>query len=199
MKVISAVSYTYPQDFSERWEKEVFRPLRDHKATIQLDDGAAIEAAAFELVEFGASSVHACVSTQAGCKFGCHFCSSGLNGLSRHLSADEIVAEVFRIAEVAKVPRFDHIVYMGIGEPLDNFDNVVASIRRLNQDPWYHSRISLATVGILPKLRCLAQESLPLRMLWVSLHAATDEKRQEIMPIARTYSVEETVREASFF
>jgi 23S rRNA (adenine2503-C2)-methyltransferase len=199
VKILSASTYPYPQDFSEQWSREVFRPLRDHKASIQLEGGATIEAAAFELVEFGVPSIHACISTQAGCKFGCHFCSSGLNGFSRNLSTSEIVEEVARIAEIAKVSRFDHIVYMGIGEPLDNFDNVVTSIRRLNEDPWYQNKISLATVGVLPKLRSLARENLPLRMLWVSLHAATDTKRRAIMPIAQIYTVEETVREASFF
>jgi 23S rRNA (adenine2503-C2)-methyltransferase len=123
-----------------------------------------------------------------------------LNGFCRNLSANEIIREVELLSGVAGISRFNHVSFMGIGEPLDNFENVVIAIRRLVEiDLWYAKRISLATVGLLPQMYQLAQLGLPLKMLWVSLHAADDDKRRQIMPISNLYGVEETVDTAIDF
>ena len=199
MKIEHLESFAYPEDLTAKLKDEVLQPLKDTKARIRLSDGVAIEAAAFELMESGTHQMHACVSTQAGCKFGCCFCESGKNGFKRDLSSQEIVQEIELLSRAVGKDRLDHVVYMGIGEPLDNFDNVVASIRTLTSDAWYEGKISLATVGIPALLRRLGSERLPLRMIWVSLHAASSEKRARIMPVGRAVSVEDTVRAAQEF
>lgn len=200
MKVQSVKSFSHPLDEAAEWKAEEFRPLRDHKVKIELDDGSVIESGIFEIITNGKSEVHACISTQAGCKFGCHFCSSGRNGFQRNLSHHEILQEISTLAEIGGRRAFDRVMYMGIGEPLDNFDNVVESITQLlDRFPSYHQNISLATIGIIPRLKELALLRLPLRMIWVSLHAAFDEKRSKIMPIGKSSKIKEVVSAANSF
>jgi 23S rRNA (adenine2503-C2)-methyltransferase len=190
MKVLNIDSYTHPSTEVDRMKLEVFRPLRDHKVTIELDDGAVIEAGIFELITNGQKETHACISTQAGCKFHCTFCSSGRNGFKRNLSSQEILEEVLILSRIAEKDNFERIMYMGIGEPLDNLDGVVASIDGLLKlSGLYRHNISIATVGVIPRLKQLASYNLPLRMLWVSLHAAFDEKRSQIMPVTRSVKI----------
>ena len=138
-----------------------------------------------------------CVSTQVGCRMGCKFCASTLGGLIRNLSAGELLATVAAANRDAggdlKNRKITNIVLMGSGEPLDNYDNVIAFLRRLaspdnlNVSP---RNVSLSTCGLVPKMYKLAEEGLPIN-LTVSLHAATDDKRKQTMPIANSYSIAE--------
>jgi 23S rRNA (adenine2503-C2)-methyltransferase len=132
-----------------------------------------------------------CVSTQVGCAYGCKFCASGLEGFTRNLQANEIVNQIIAI-EQESGEKIDNVVFMGMGEPLANFENVLRAIRIINA-PWGLAigarRITISTSGLAPQIRRLAGEPLQIRLA-VSLHGATDEVRNRIMPINRRYNVE---------
>lgn len=139
-----------------------------------------------------------CISTQVGCRMGCKFCASGLNGLVRNLSAGEILGEVIAVNKylgggLKENRKIINLVLMGSGEPLDNYDDVIRFLRLagdkdgLNISP---RNISLSTSGLVPKMYALAQENLPIN-LTVSLHSPFDDERKSIMPIAKKYSIKE--------
>ena len=141
-----------------------------------------------------------CVSTQVGCRMGCKFCASTLNGLLRNLSAGEMLGEVLLvnrdIGGSLKDRQITNIVLMGSGEPLDNYDNVLKFLRLLSDENGLNiseRNISLSTCGLVPQINKLADEELNIT-LTISLHATTDEKRREIMPIANKYSIEEILQ-----
>jgi 23S rRNA (adenine2503-C2)-methyltransferase len=147
-----------------------------------------------------------CVSTQVGCAYGCKFCASGLDGWKRNLEPNEIVEQVLAVerwnsAETAKAKtdsasRFiDNLVIMGMGEPLANYDNLIKALKILNA-PWGGGigarKITISTSGLAPQIRKLAQEPLQFRLA-ISLHGATDEVRNRIMPVNRKYPLKELV------
>lgn len=131
-----------------------------------------------------------CVSTQVGCAYGCRFCASGLDGFSRNLDSSEIVQQLLAV-EKASGERIDNVVFMGMGEPLANFENVVRAIRIINA-PWGLEigarHITVSTSGLAPQIRKLADEPLQSRLA-ISLHGATDEVRDKIMPVNRKYNL----------
>jgi 23S rRNA (adenine2503-C2)-methyltransferase len=131
-----------------------------------------------------------CVSTQVGCAYGCKFCASGLDGFSRNLDASEIVQQLLAV-ENASGERIDNVVFMGMGEPLANFANVVRAIRIINA-PWGLEigarHITVSTSGLAPQIRKLADEPLQSRLA-ISLHGATDDVRNKIMPVNRKYDL----------
>jgi 23S rRNA (adenine2503-C2)-methyltransferase len=132
-----------------------------------------------------------CVSTQVGCAYGCKFCASGLEGFSRNLRPNEIVDQIIAV-ERETGEKIDNIVFMGMGEPLANLDNVMRAIRIINA-PWGLEigarHITVSTSGLAPQIRKLADEKLQIRLA-ISLHGATDEVRNQIMPINRRYNLE---------
>ena len=142
----------------------------------------------------------ACVSTQVGCAYGCKFCASGLDGFSRNLRANEIVDQIIAI-ESATGEKIDNVVFMGMGEPLANFDNVMRAIRILNA-PWGLGigarHITVSTSGLAPQIRRLADEPLQIRLA-ISLHGATDEVRNQIMPINRRYNLETLLSACDYY
>lgn len=139
-----------------------------------------------------------CVSTQVGCRMGCAFCASGLNGLVRNLTAGEILGEVITVnryldGKLADKRAVTNVVLMGSGEPLDNYDNTVKFIRLISDKNGINvspRNISLSTSGLVNKMYDLANENLPIN-LTVSLHAPFDEERKKIMPVAKKYSISE--------
>src|SRR5437868_2820036 len=141
-----------------------------------------------------------CVSTQVGCAYGCKFCASGLEGFSSNLSANEIVDQIITI-ESASGQKIDNIVFMGMGEPLANFDNVMRAIRILNAR-WGLGigarHITVSTSGLAPQIRRLADEPLQIRLA-ISLHGATDEVRNQIMPINRRYNLETLLSACDYY
>ena len=200
MKIISSKHFLYSDLDKTAWESALFHPISDHKFSVSTEDDLIIECATFRLIEKGKEEIHACISSQAGCKFGCKFCVSGKRGFVRNLRDTEIIGQLQLMAEHFGIKRFDHVVFMGIGEPLDNLKNVSESIRQLiTDDPWYAKKLSLCTAGIVDKFKPLLECRLPLRYMWLSLHAATDVKRRLIMPIAKTSSVLDLVTAASNF
>lgn len=136
-----------------------------------------------------------CISSEVGCPMGCKFCASTIGGKVRNLEPSEMLGQVIA-ASLDAGERIDGIVLMGIGEPLDNYDNVMKFLRLVGHPDGLnigYRHISLSTCGIVPRIYDLAQENLPIT-LSVSLHAATDEARSAIMPINRRYPVAELLR-----
>lgn len=134
-----------------------------------------------------------CVSSQAGCAMGCGFCATGQAGFTRHLTAGEIVEQVVRAARTARDRgrRVSNVVYMGMGEPLANPDAVWRSVERLHGDLGLSARhLTISTVGLVPGIRRLASWSLPVNLA-VSLHAANDQLRDELVPVNRRYPLDE--------
>jgi 23S rRNA (adenine2503-C2)-methyltransferase len=131
-----------------------------------------------------------CVSTQVGCAYGCKFCASGLDGFSRNLDASEMVQQLLEV-EKASGERIDNVVFMGMGEPLANFASVVRAIRIINA-PWGLEigarHITISTSGLAPQIKKLADEPLQSRLA-ISLHGATDEVRNRIMPVNRKFNL----------
>lgn len=133
-----------------------------------------------------------CISSQVGCRMGCKFCASTLGGLVRCLDASEMLEQIYEVMRLTG-ERVDNIVVMGIGEPFDNYDNLIRFIRRLTEEGGYHlsaRNITVSTCGIVENIYQFAEEGLPITLA-LSLHATTDEKRKEIMPIAYKYSIAE--------
>jgi 23S rRNA (adenine2503-C2)-methyltransferase len=141
-----------------------------------------------------------CISTQVGCAYGCKFCASGLEGFSRNLRANEIVDQILAV-ENQSGEKIDNIVFMGMGEPLANFDNVMRAIRIINAR-WGLGigarHITVSTSGLAPQIKKLADEPLQIRLA-ISLHAATDEVRNQIMPINRKYNIETLLSACDYY
>ncbi len=136
----------------------------------------------------------ACLSTQVGCAMHCTFCATGQMGFRRNLTSGEIVAQALHVARTlaAKGEALTHIVLMGMGEPLLNYKQTLAAVHRLNDPDGLQigqRRITLSTVGIVPGIRRLTQEGLQINLA-VSLHAATDELRSELLPVNRKYGLD---------
>lgn len=150
-----------------------------------LGDGTRVETV---LMHYDERST-VCVSSQAGCAMGCTFCATGQAGFDRHLTVGEIVEQVVRAARRARDDgrRLSNVVFMGMGEPLANYDPTWAAIERLHSDLGLSARhLTLSTVGIVPGIRRLATEALPVNLA-VSLHAADDSLRDELVPVNRRY------------
>ncbi|MEG2594935.1 MAG: 23S rRNA (adenine(2503)-C(2))-methyltransferase RlmN [Ruthenibacterium sp.] len=156
------------------------------KYLFRLPDGNCIETV---LMRYSYGNT-VCVSTQVGCRMGCRFCASTQGGRIRNLTAGEIAGEVYAAAaDIGE--RISHIVLMGIGEPLDNFDNVMDFLTIISSDKGVNigmRNISLSTCGIVPQMNALAQKHLGLT-LSVSLHAPEDKMRSQMMPINDTYPI----------
>lgn len=136
-----------------------------------------------------------CVSSQAGCAMGCGFCATGQLGFERHLSTGEIVEQVVRARRTAAASgrRLGNVVFMGMGEPFANYDRVWSAVERLHADLGLSARhLTLSTVGIVPGIRRLATEALPVNLA-VSLHAADDELRDRLVPVNRRYPLDEVL------
>jgi 23S rRNA (adenine2503-C2)-methyltransferase len=133
-----------------------------------------------------------CISSQVGCRMGCRFCASTLNGWERNLTASEMLDQVYAIRRLTG-EKVSHVVVMGTGEPMDNYDNVVRFIRLLTDADGQNlsqRNITVSTCGIVPRIYDLAGEDLSITLA-LSLHAVTDEKRRRIMPVAEKYSIAE--------
>jgi 23S rRNA (adenine2503-C2)-methyltransferase len=141
-----------------------------------------------------------CVSTQVGCAYGCRFCASGLDGWKRNLRPNEIVNQIIAV-EWESGERIDNIVFMGMGEPLANYDNVMGAIQIINA-PWGIGigarHITISTSGLVPQIRKLAEQPLQIRLA-VSLHGATDGVRSGIMPINRRYNLGTLLEACRYF
>ncbi len=162
------------------------------KYLFRLDDSALIESVLIPASPalYGEASDRRtiCISTQVGCAYGCKFCASGLDGWSRNLQPGEIVDQVLRVEELSE-EKINNIVFMGMGEPMANFANLMKAVTIINA-PWGVGlgarHITISTSGLAPQIKLLADQPLQVRLA-ISLHGATDEVREQIMPVNRKY------------
>lgn len=187
---------------------DIVRVLGSHDTTrkflFRLSDGNLIESVLIPASPalYGGSSDRRtiCLSTQVGCAYGCKFCASGLEGFSRNLRPNEIIDQIIAI-EAASGEKIDNIVFMGMGEPLANFSNVMRAIRIINAPRALGigaRHITVSTSGLAPQIKKLADETLQIRLA-ISLHAATDEVRNQIMPINRKYNIETLLSACDYY
>lgn len=183
---------------------EVFESKTDEtkKFLYKLNDNNIIEGVLLKY-DYGYTL---CISCQVGCRMGCSFCASTLNGLIRNLTAGEILAQVLTVnnyigGKLKDKRKITNIVMMGSGEPLDNYDNVVKFLRLVNNENGInisYRNITLSTCGLADKIIKLANEELPIN-LTLSLHNADNEKRKEIMKIANAYSLNELITALKYY
>ena len=160
------------------------------KYLFKLHDGEFIESVLMKY-KYGYT---VCVSSQVGCRMGCTFCASTLSGVVRNLTPSEILSQIYTISRDNDI-RVSHVVMMGMGEPFDNYDNVLKFLRLVTDEYGVNlsmRHISLSTCGIVPKIYSLMEENLQLT-LSVSLHAPTDELRSSMMPVNKKYPVNELI------
>lgn len=160
------------------------------KYLLRLTDGNCVEAV---LMRYKHGNT-ICLSTQVGCYMGCKFCASTIGGKIRDLTPGEMTSQIYAVQKDIG-ERISNIVLMGIGEPLDNYDNVITFLHNVNEEAGLnigYRHISLSTCGLVDKIRILADEQLPIT-LSVSLHAPDNETRNKIMPVNKKYPVEELI------
>jgi 23S rRNA (adenine2503-C2)-methyltransferase len=181
---LSSLTHTHTQGSADTTRKFLFK----------LHDGRYVESVLIPAnpALYGEKSDRRtlCVSSQVGCAYGCKFCASGLAGFTRHLDASEIAGQVLA-AEQLSGERVDSLVFMGMGEPLANLDNLLAAIALITGEKTLHlgaRHLTISTSGLVPQIRQLAEHPQQIRLA-ISLHGATDEVREQIMPINRKWPV----------
>ncbi|KWZ77986.1 23S rRNA (adenine(2503)-C(2))-methyltransferase RlmN [Anaerococcus tetradius] len=165
------------------------------KYLFSLDDGNIIEAV---FMDYDKRKT-ICISSQVGCRMGCKFCASTKNGLVRNLTAGELIEEVYELERING--EINNIVIMGIGEPLDNYDNIVKFIDLITDADGRdlsHRSITLSTSGLAPMIRKLADSKLDVNLA-LSLHYANDKKRQKFMPVANKYKIEDLLEATDYY
>ncbi len=191
-----------PQPLRERlaadfnfWEQSIIKEAEssDHtrKFLFDLHDRERIETV---LIPTEARTT-VCVSTQAGCKFGCRFCASGIGGWNRNLSCGEIVSQILYAKQKAQDVPLSNIVFMGVGEPLDNYDNLLKAIRLVNSSEGMNfaaRRITISTCGVVPQIEKLAKEGMQIELA-VSLHGSSNDSRNVLMPVNKKYPVKDLI------
>lgn len=166
------------------------------KFLFEYPDGNVIESVVMKYVHGNTI----CVSTQVGCRMGCSFCASTKEGMVRNLTSGEMLAQVIK-AQKEIGQRISNVVLMGSGEPLDNYENVMGFLNLLFSSDGLNigqRHITLSTCGIVPQMRCLADEELQITLA-VSLHAPNDELRRKMMPIANKYTIDEIIEACRYF
>jgi len=192
------------QKLSEQYELLNVNPVEiliskvddTRKYLFSLNDGIVIESVLMRYHH--GNSV--CISTQAGCRMGCKFCASTLNGLERNLTASELLSQIYEI-EKNIGERVSNIVLMGSGEPLDNFDNVMKFIELITDENGKNisqRNITLSTCGLVPKMKEMADRKMQVTLA-LSLHASDDETRKELLPIAKKYTIAEVLDACKYY
>ncbi len=141
-----------------------------------------------------------CISSQAGCRMGCRFCASTLDGLARNLTPAEMLEQIYAISRHTG-ERVSNVVVMGMGEPLDNYDNLLRFLKLLTNEDGLHisqRNVTVSTCGLVPEIKRLADEKLQITLA-LSLHAPTDESRRRLMPIAEKYSIDELMEACRYY
>ncbi|WP_316568468.1 23S rRNA (adenine(2503)-C(2))-methyltransferase RlmN [Neobacillus sp. YIM B06451] len=169
------------------------------KFLFELHDGYSIETVLMRH-DYGNS---VCVTTQVGCRIGCTFCASTLGGLKRHLEAGEIVAQVVKVQKALDETgeRVSSVVIMGIGEPFDNYDNMLSFLKIINHDKGLNigaRHITVSTSGIIPKIYQFADENMQINFA-ISLHAPNTELRSRLMPINKAYKLDDLMKAVRYY
>ncbi len=166
------------------------------KYLFELEDGQMIESVMMPY-KYGNS---VCISSQAGCRMGCSFCASTIGGLVRDLTPAEMLGQIYAVTKLTG-ERVSNVVVMGTGEPLDNFDNLLKFIYMLTDENGLNisqRNVTVSTCGLADRIRLLAEKKLQITLA-ISLHAASDEKRRAIMPVAKSYSIKELIDAAKYY
>ena len=204
---VSVLAKELRSEFSEKlaWssvvEKRLLSSNKDSlKAVLELFDKEIIETVLIRHKD-GRNTV--CVSSQVGCPLGCKFCATGKNGFRRNLSPEEIVDQVLYFGRILKKEgrKVTNVVFMGMGEPLLNYDNVLKSVRILNDKEGFNlgaRHISISTCGIVPGIMKLSKEKIQLNLA-LSMHAPNNKKRSYFMPINERYGLEEVFKAVDFY
>ncbi|WP_408954397.1 23S rRNA (adenine(2503)-C(2))-methyltransferase RlmN [Natroniella sp. ANB-PHB2] len=167
------------------------------KYLFQLTDGEKVETV-YLPNQGGRKSL--CISSQVGCAMGCNFCATGLQGLSRNLTAGEIINQILMVERLKK-ERISNVVLMGMGEPLANYEQVLKAINLINHEAGLNigsRRITLSTCGLVPEIKKLAEEKFQLTLA-ISLHAPTDQLRSQMMPINQRYPLEDLLGACDYY
>lgn len=192
----------------EETQLHVLEPVKDLYSTdgktvkwlFRLPDGQLIETV---LMDYADGRHTACISSQAGCAMGCVFCATGQMGFSRHLSVGEIIEQTIFVARwlEERGERLSNVVLMGMGEPLHNYDSVLAAVTRLSAPEGLgigQRHITLSTVGLVPQIRRFADEGLQVKLA-ISLHAAIDEDRSALLPVNRRYPLGDLMEACRYY
>ena len=166
------------------------------KYLFKLSDGNIIESVVMDY-HHGKSI---CISSQVGCRMGCSFCASTLHGLERNLTPFEIEGQILR-AQKDLGEKISSVVIMGIGEPFDNYDNIITFLKNINDESGVnlgYRHITLSTCGLADKIRDFADEGIPINLA-ISLHAPNDEVRKNLMPVAKAYSMEKLMAACDYY
>lgn len=141
-----------------------------------------------------------CISSQVGCRMGCRFCASTLDGLERNLRPSEMLDQIYSIQRITG-ERVSNVVVMGTGEPMDNYENLMVFLRMLTDENGLNisqRNVTVSTCGLVPRMKQLAEEKLQITLA-LSLHAVSDEKRRQLMPIAERYSIRELMEACAYY
>ena len=178
------------------YKKLVSKIDKTVKYLFELSDGNIIESVVMDY-HHGKSI---CISSQVGCRMGCSFCASTLHGLSRNLTPFEIEGQILRAQKDLGV-KINNVVIMGIGEPLDNYENIIAFLKNINDEDALnigYRHITLSTCGLADKIYSLADEDMPINLA-ISLHAPNDEVRRNLMPVAKAYSLSKLMDACDYY
>ena len=203
---MSNIGREHRQVVAERLRLGSGRVVKDQEATdgtrkllVRWDSGTGGET---ECVSIPAQKRRtACVSTQVGCAVGCKFCASGLEGLAGNLSSGQIVEQIWRLNQLDPAQRVTHVVFMGMGEPLANYAELVKAIRTIMAEWALHlsgRRLTVSTVGLPAQMRRLASEGLPVTLA-ISLHASNDRLRRELIPWAESVSIRQLIEAGRYY
>ncbi len=181
-------------------KKQVSQKDGTTKFLLEYNDKSLIEAVLMYHKEHaGKIRKTLCISSQVGCAIGCVFCATGKNGYTRNLTTGEIIGQILSIINIDG--DIDNIVFMGMGEPLLNYDNVVKSIRIITDERGLNfsiRKITISTCGMVPQIKRLAEEGIPLTLA-ISLHAANDTLRSKLIPINKKYNIEELINAVKLY
>lgn len=214
IRAITSLSNAFKEKLLEEYEDETVRVKETfyssdgtEKYLFEFADGNLVEGVLMKY-KYGYTQ---CVSTQVGCRMGCKFCASTLNGLIRNLSSGEILSQILLVnalhkgeiksGQGAQARAVTNVVLMGSGEPLDNYDEVLRFLRSVTAEGGVQisaRNISLSTCGIVPKMYALADEGIPLN-LTVSLHATDDATRARVMPVAKAYKIADILKACKYY
>ncbi len=195
-QLIDRLEENYVTGIPEILKKQVSRLDGTTKYLVKYRDGSIVECVHLTY-QFGRT---VCVSSQVGCRMSCTFCASTKGGLVRNLSAGEMLAQVLVVQRDMK-KRISNVVIMGSGEPLDNYENVIRFVRILGNKEGLNiglRHVTLSTCGLVSEIKRLAEQGLPIT-LSVSLHAADDETRRYLMPVAKKYKIEEVLDSCRYY
>lgn len=198
------LSKKFRENLKEKYQYTTLIPIKIQESALdgtkkflfELSDGNVVESVWMKY-KFGNS---VCISSQVGCRMGCRFCASTLDGLERSLYASEMLDQIYEIIRITG-ERVSNVVVMGTGEPMDNYDNLLKFIRILTDEFGIHisqRNLTVSTCGIVPQMRRLADEKLQITLA-LSLHATTDEKRKKLMPVANTYRLDELMETCAYY